>query len=62
MPEMDIGTKRVNDYASEEESLKKPKRDMKMRLLLLGRYCGLVIGKGGENLARLRKESFYCRW
>lgn len=28
---------------------------MKIRLLLLDRYCGLIVGKKGENLERLRK-------
>jgi len=57
MPEMEVGNKkRVSDYTYDAEALKKPKSDMKMRLLLVGRYCGLVIGKGGENLSRLRTE------
>jgi len=58
MPEMEVGSnKRVSDYTYESDQIKKPRSDtMKMRLLLLGRYCGLVIGKGGENLSRLRKE------
>jgi len=61
MPEKETGTKskkRVSDYTYEKETeeQKKPKSDLKMRLLLVGRYCGLVIGKGGENLMRLRTE------
>jgi len=56
MPEVEVGQKRDSAYTYDDEAPKKLKTEMKMRLLLVGRYCGLVIGKGGENLARLRKE------
>jgi len=61
MSEVEIGTKRSNDYDEygEVPSYKKrPRGDReKMRFLLIGRYCGAIIGKGGENIKRLRKEN-----
>lgn len=58
MPEMELGMKRPNT-AGDDSSIdmqKRARHDMaKVRLLLLGRYCGALIGKGGENFKRLRE-------
>lgn len=52
------GTKRLSDsdYTYDESKLKQSKLDINARLLVVGRYCGLIVGKKGETLGRLRKE------
>jgi len=58
MPE--VGTKRSSEPTNYEYDVTNIKKNrtggLKMRLLLVGRYCGAVVGKGGDNLARMRKE------
>ena len=67
MPEVEVGAKRSMDQ--DEHSSKKHARsedredshddneeDIEVRLLLLERSCGAVIGKGGENISRLRNH------
>jgi len=61
MSDVEVGSKRSGDYDEygEISSYKKrPRSDKdKMRFLVLGRVCGAIIGKGGENIKRLRKEN-----
>jgi len=60
----EIGSKRSNnnnttyEVDGENNAQKKPRQEgeMKVRLLVLGRYAGSLIGKGGENFKRLRLE------
>ena len=69
MPEVEVGAKRSMD--EDDHSTKKHARssedrdhqegggeeeDIEVRLLLLERSCGAVIGKGGENISRLRNN------
>jgi len=55
MPEVEVGTKRSADYEEFDDQVKVSKSDeMEVRLLLLERNCGAIIGKGGENVSRLR--------
>lgn len=57
--EVEVGAKRSYDEYGEIEGggYKRPRSDaMKLRFLLIGRFCGAIIGKGGENIKRLRKE------
>jgi len=68
MNDIGIGSKRsAEDFATmnyEQEqnnaasynTKKNRSDDIMMRLLLAGHDCGPVIGQGGENLSRLRKE------
>lgn len=63
MSDVEIGSKRSGDYdeygeiSSYKSSSKRPRVDReKMRFLVKGRVCGAIIGKGGENINRLRKE------
>jgi len=68
MPEVEVGGKRSNDelvdeYGEIDAYSKKSKpedipntENMKARLLLVGKNCGAIIGKGGENISRLRRE------
>jgi len=61
-----IGTKRTSDYEyhpevlkNSQEEAKKPKGGdggLKLRMLIVGRYAGALIGKGGENFKRLREQ------
>jgi len=58
---MELGMKRPNttddDDNSDADAQKRARHDAsKVRLLLLGRYCGALIGKGGENFKRLRES------
>jgi len=60
MPEMELGMKRSAGDDNDDD-MKRSRQDMsKVRLLVLGRYCGGLIGKGGENFKRLR-ESYSVR-
>jgi len=45
-------------YSTTTEDMPKKNKseDSVVRLLLLGQDCGLIVGRGGENLSRLRKE------
>jgi len=58
MREVEVGTKRSTEYEEGEEQVTKVTKsdddDMEVRLLLLERSCGGIIGKGGENITRLR--------
>jgi len=57
MPE--VGTKRTNyEYPTDETDVQKKSRHDgdKLRLLVLGRYAGTMIGKAGENFIRLREK------
>jgi len=61
MPEVEVGAKRGMDQ--DDRSSKKHARsdndeddDIEVRLLLLERSCGGIIGKGGENISRLRNH------
>jgi len=65
-----IGTKRPAAYftpgyygqdmgyntTTEDMPKKNRSEDSVIRLLLLGQDCGAIVGRGGENLSRLRKE------
>lgn len=57
MPE--VGSKRSSGYDEYAET-DGPKRHktgrVELRLLLVGRYCGAVIGKGGETVKRIREK------
>jgi len=62
--EVSVGSKRSNgcDEYGEVSSFKKKRAHdddgrEKMRFLVAGRYCGAIIGKGGENIKRLRSEN-----
>jgi len=65
MPEHGIGSKRSN-YSTESDwegennnnTQKKPRQEgeTKVRMLVFGRYSGMLIGKGGENFKRLREQ------
>merc|ERR1712168_364353 len=61
MSDVEVGSKRSGEYDEygEISSYKKrPRNDRdKMRFLGQGRNCGAIIGKGGENIKRLRKEN-----
>jgi len=56
MPEVEVGAKRGADNEEYDEQVSKVAKsdDMEVRLLLLERSCGAIIGKGGENITRLR--------
>jgi len=57
MREVEVGTKRSTDYEEDSEQVTKVAKsddDIEVRLLLLERSCGGIIGKGGENITRLR--------
>jgi len=61
MPEVEVGTKRGNGYDEygQIDVLKRARQEdgnTKLRLLVVGRYCGALIGKGGENFKRLREQ------
>jgi len=60
MPEADIevGAKRGLDQEEFSGGANKMAKSdsMEVRLLLLGRNCGGIIGKGGENISRLRSN------
>jgi len=58
MGDVEVGTKRSAGYDEyENDSLKVSKSDgIQVRMLLVGQSCGAIVGKGGENLSRLRKE------
>lgn len=59
MNDTNIGTKRTATEEDENALLKRAKEDsgqVQIRLLILGQDCGLIIGRGGENMSRLRKE------
>jgi len=58
---VEVGSKRTNyEFTADEhdaDGQKKPRPDGdKLRLLVLGRYAGSLIGKGGENFQRLREK------
>jgi len=65
MSEVEVGTKRSGDFDEygEISSFKKPRsrgndddgKD-RLRFLVQGRFCGAIIGKGGENIKRMRSE------
>jgi len=60
MPEVEVGAKRSMDE-DDRSSTKHAKsdgeeEDVEIRLLLLERSCGGIIGKGGENISRLRNH------
>merc|ERR1712142_412335 len=64
MSDVEVGSKRSGEYDEygEISSYKKRPRSGhdhrdKMRFLILGRNCGAIIGKAGENIKRLRKEN-----
>jgi heterogeneous nuclear ribonucleoprotein K len=64
MSDVEVGSKRSGEYdeygeiSSYKGNSKRPRNDReKMRFLVLGRVCGAIIGKGGENIKRLRKEN-----
>jgi len=60
MSDVEVGSKRSGEYDEygEISYKKRPRNDKeKMRFLVLGRHCGAIIGKGGENIKRLRKEN-----
>jgi len=59
--EVEVGSKRSYDEYGEIDGGDRHKRSRsdtqhKLRFLLVGRFCGGIIGKGGENIKRLRKE------
>jgi len=58
--EVEIGTKRGNGYDeyAETRPYKQSRNNGKMttRLLLVGRYCGAMVGKGGEIVKGLREK------
>ena len=63
MPEVDVevGGKRGlkdDDYSNggATKMLKSDTDTIEVRLLLLGRNCGSIIGRGGENISRLRNQ------
>merc|ERR1712212_11248 len=63
MSDVEVGSKRsgeFDEYGEISSYKKRPRsgndRD-KMRFLILGRNCGAIIGKAGENIKRLRKEN-----
>lgn len=59
MRQVEVGTKRNgNDYESIIDLSKKARYEgtVKIRLLMVGRYAGALIGKGGQNFKRLREE------
>jgi len=67
MNDIEVGSKRISGYTTtmnhEQDhdsavygTKKNRSDDLVMRLLLAGNDCGAIIGKGGENLSRLRKE------
>jgi len=56
MSDVEAGSKRGNE-GFEDQSYKRQRNDRdKMRFLLVGKNCGSIIGKGGENIKRLRNE------
>lgn len=58
--EIEIGTKRSGEHDEYGEITTEKKKvrshDTKMRFLIIGKSCGAIIGKGGENIKRLRQE------
>jgi len=57
MPEVEVGSKRKTkskDYVGEAKI--SVVGDTRIRLLLQGKYGGELVGKGGENLAKLRTQ------
>jgi len=59
MPEIEVGSKRGNgydEYGQIDVHKRAKQDDTKLRLLVVGRYCGALIGKGGENFKRLREQ------
>jgi len=61
MSDVELGSKRsgeFDEYGEIESGRKRSRNDGdKMRFLVQGRACGAIIGKGGENIKRLRKEN-----
>jgi len=64
MSDVELGMKREHgsgeyDEYGEISSYKKRSRNDgdKMRFLVQGRFCGAIIGKGGENIKRLRQQN-----
>jgi len=54
--EVEVGTKRGMECDEYDEQVSKVAKSdgIEVRLLLLGRNCGGIIGKGGANITRLR--------
>ncbi|RXG72055.1 Heterogeneous nuclear ribonucleoprotein K [Armadillidium vulgare] len=52
------GMKRMSDMDAEESPVKRPRPtgDTELRLLIQSKAAGSVIGKGGQNISRLRSE------
>jgi len=54
----ELGMKRAGNGDNDDADIQKKPRTQdaeKLRLLVLGRYAGILIGKGGENFKRLRE-------
>ncbi|KAL7647590.1 UNVERIFIED_CONTAM: hypothetical protein RMT77_001190 [Armadillidium vulgare] len=53
------GMKRMSDMDAEESPVKRPRPtgDTELRLLIQSKAAGSVIGKGGQNISRLRSEN-----
>jgi len=61
--ELEMGSKRTRPYDETEadESNKRLKSEecIQLRLLLVGKDCGALIGKTGSNIQRLRDEGSF---
>jgi len=53
-----IGSKRGTGYDDSDMPPMKQSRDGRLtaRLLLIGRYCGAIVGKGGETVKKIREK------
>jgi len=56
MSDVDVGSKRNNDDNGDRYNKRFRNDRDKMRFLLVGKHCGAIIGKGGENIKRLRND------